>query len=109
MCTQATLIILSPLLLKHGMASIDGCLVDEVCRWSEDKDNPRDKVGGSTADELELDVILLDTSEALGCETGTEIIPEPTISMGYTGIIGNPFMLKVSGVAAGHTGFERDI
>lgn len=90
--SQATLMMLSPL-LKHCMACKAECL-DDVCLWSDEKDSPRESVGGSMA-ELELGVIISDTVEALfgtlcftfpcpsvsssiGFLPCTEIIPEPT-------------------------------
>lgn len=121
--SQATLMMLSPL-LKHGIECKGEC-VDDVCLWSDEKESPRDSVGGST-DELELEVIS-DTVEALWSGTagigrnsviGTLCFafpcPRVSSSIGlsltpnwYAGIIGNPLIFLVSG-AAWHTGGDWD-
>lgn len=122
---------LSPL-LKRGIGCKAEC-VDDVSIWFDDKDRPRDRDGVSK-DGFELE-LMSEALEDLGsaipgigwtslvdptCSTfpcprvrlsigfpiGTEITPEQT-AMGYTGIIGNPLKLLVSGVA-GRTWFEWD-
>lgn len=116
---QATLMMLSPL-LKRGIECKAGCL-DDVCLWSDEKDSPRESVGGSTA-ELELDVISDMAGDLWSGATGigwNRLVgtlgfmfpcPRESSSIGlsltpnwYTGcVIGNPLILLVSG----HMGCE---
>lgn len=70
---------LSPL-LKHCMACKAECL-DDVCLWSDEKDSPRDSVGGGSMAELEEPgVMISDTVEALFGTLCFSTFPCPRVS-----------------------------